>query len=540
MDKWGSLSQKEKSDLMKLAIQNNVYDLSEIKKMYNGLVSSAKEKVTGAVDEVKDVVRKRLYENLVPGSYDDYAKRLFNTVVLNNPDTYQHTKLSNEKIREFRDNIFAEYLQIPEEERRGIKSFPVVSSKYRPVVGAEDVPYKTVKFWEGNTEEEDKNDLRPLIWDRVYKDVSSSNLQLGENKVSKSLNYLFNDHTVGRGYDENGEYISYADTWDIAPISKKGKDESLGIGKPVHFYDRMYLDDYFNVPNDKAHYLRQVEVTPSNSYANGGYTEDDDLLDFVIKEEGFLNKPTDIGDGKMTLGSGLTDPKWHELYKKRGNKWSKEDNRMAVAEELTKRRRWAEKNVPNWGKLPDSSQKALLSYKYNYDFNADNSPKMYEALKDFDLRRAAKEINATSKNPIFKKGLTKRRGKEESWFNEGVEELLGPSESIFPEITKPEVSHVINMPDATYSPTSTAVYNPYTYKKENTYFVPTQVPDENKYVSTHPLTPEEYHNDKVVDYYRSLDEYNRLMKMIDIKNSFAPTYTSEDGFDYFKNLLDFI
>ena len=70
-----------------------------------------------------------------------------------------------------------------------------------------------------------------------------------------------------------------------------------------------------------------------NLYAGGGNT-DDDLVDWIIKEEGFLSTPKDIGDGKMTLGSGLTSSKWHELYKRRGNRWSKEDNRRAVAEEV--------------------------------------------------------------------------------------------------------------------------------------------------------------------------------------------------------------
>ena len=37
------------------------------------------------------------------------------------------------------------------------------------------------------------------------------------------------------------------------------------------------------------------------------------LADFIIQEEVFLDKPTNIGDGKITLGFGLTDPKWHRL-----------------------------------------------------------------------------------------------------------------------------------------------------------------------------------------------------------------------------------
>ena len=119
-------------------------------------------------------------------------------------------------------------------------------------------------------------------------------------------------------------------------------------------------------------------VGSGRRFAEGGNTSyEDKLIDFVIQEEGFLEEPEDIGDGKQTLGSGLTAKKWHDLYRQRGNKWSEEDNRMAVAEELSNRRRWAEKNVPNWDTLPEDSKNAMLSYKYNYDFNAGQKIKYF-------------------------------------------------------------------------------------------------------------------------------------------------------------------
>lgn len=144
--------------------------------------------------------------------------------------------------------------------------------------------------------------------------------------------------------------------------------------------------------------------------------DDNDLIDFLIKEEGFLNKPTNIGDGMMTLGSGLTAKKWHDLYRQRGNRWSAEDNRRAVMEEVANRRRWAEANIPNWYVLPDSAQKALLAYKYNYDFTPKNSPKMFAALKAGNYAEAAKQMDATSDDPKFKKGLMERRKREQAWF----------------------------------------------------------------------------------------------------------------------------
>lgn len=36
----------------------------------------------------------------------------------------------------------------------------------------------------------------------------------------------------------------------MSPDSKGDEDKSLGIGKPIHIYDRIYLDDYFKIPEE--------------------------------------------------------------------------------------------------------------------------------------------------------------------------------------------------------------------------------------------------------------------------------------------------
>lgn len=157
-----------------------------------------------------------------------------------------------------------------------------------------------------------------------------------------------------------------------------------------------------------------------------------EILNYLLIKEDFLPEPTDIGDGKITIGSGLTDPKWLNLYRKRGNKWSKEDNRRAVLEEIQKRRLWAEQNVPHWNNLPDASQDALLSYRYNYNFTPKNSPKLFKALEDKNYLEAAKQIDATSKNSDFKNGLLKRRKEEQQWFLSGFPELSKPNDFAIP------------------------------------------------------------------------------------------------------------
>lgn len=175
-----------------------------------------------------------------------------------------------------------------------------------------------------------------------------------------------------------------------------------------------------------------------NEFAMGG--PENDLIDRVIQEEGFLAKPTNIGDGKITLGSGLTASKWHKLYNQKGE-WTEEDNQKAVAEELEARRKWAEKDVPNWDKLPQDSQNALLSYKYNFDFNRKNSPKLYKALSEEDYEEAARQINATSKNPKFKKGLQARRQREQEWFLKGLEQVAQEAQAPVEQVAENEAMY---------------------------------------------------------------------------------------------------
>ena len=240
-----------------------------------------------------------------------------------------------------------------------------------------------------------------------------------------------------------------------------------------------------------------------NEFAKGGNlyagtSTDDDLVDWIIREEGFLAKPKDIGDGKITLGSGLTAQKWHDLYKKRGNKWTETDNRKAVAEEVANRRKWAESNIPNWDTLPSSSQKALLSYKYNYDFNASNSPKLFKALKDSNLYEAARQMDATSKDPKFRKGLQARRQREQNWFLSGVK---------LPQIPYSE-EPIVEVPVSTY------VSRPYI---SQTVPVPAFKPEApNEHIAALSLNTKDTLSPK--DNMEGLRNFNWLMQLSGVRN----------------------
>ena len=251
-----------------------------------------------------------------------------------------------------------------------------------------------------------------------------------------------------------------------------------------------------------------------NEFAEGGSIVDNDLVIRVESEEGFNKKPEDIGDGKITLGSGLTAQKWHDLYRKRGNKWSQADNRMAVTEELRSRERWARNNIPNWERLPDSSKKALLSYKYNYDFNQNNSPKLFKALSDFNLPEVARQMDATSKDPKFKKGLQERRKREQQWFMSDVA-TFNPAEELDRRIIEPAVS--------------TAVYNPYVIEEQNIQMLPVMAPDEDRYVTTHVVTPTQQKAQKLKEAFEARSNFNRLMDAISFENTRKPEYKPKNA-----------
>ena len=275
--------------------------------------------------------------------------------------------------------------------------------------------------------------------------------------------------------------------WDELSLREKSEMMSVAVRNGIY-----RLDDIRNKYNE---------------FAEGGSTSDDDLVDFIIQEEGFNAKSEDIGDGKTTLGSGLTASKWHELYKKRGNKWSAADNRRAVSEEVASRRRWAERNVPNWDTLPESAQKALLSYKYNFDFNRSNSPKLFTALEAGNLNEAARQMNATSRDPKFRKGLAGRRRREQEWFLSDVWNV-------------PKVDETFIVPAV-----STAVYNPYRQQAEATQMMPFTIPSD--YVQTREVSPSEQRAEKIKERFDAINNFNRVMNLFGIENTAIPEF---DGF----------
>lgn len=213
-------------------------------------------------------IRKRMYNNMRPYGYNKPIRRL-TTAVKNNEKENIQAGQDNE-----RDDIFAEYLQIPHNERHESHGFAkVVDSQYQPTIGSTNMKYKTLSSFLSPHSE----DVEQLITRAHYNrdgHMEFEYLPFGVNKTTTALRKYFGEHTIGRQVDPNrGEYISVYDLWDIAPIFD-GQDQTQGIGKPVPFYDRIYLDDYYDVnsaPNKGDYYggyLPEFKVKPKK-YAEG-------------------------------------------------------------------------------------------------------------------------------------------------------------------------------------------------------------------------------------------------------------------------------
>lgn len=179
-----------------------------------------------------DSLRKRLYDGITPYGYGSAKYRIDSAL-----------KGFNAKKSPLRDDIWAEYLQIPKDQRHLIfGKYNVYDSFFKPSNSKENINYKRI----GLT----KDDKVELVNDYYRKDRIKP-----KDKLTNVLGKFFGTHVIDSGFDKKGQYVSYYDKWDLSPsddiinINKGNRgDESRGIGKPIEFYDRIYLDDVYNIP----------------------------------------------------------------------------------------------------------------------------------------------------------------------------------------------------------------------------------------------------------------------------------------------------
>lgn len=285
---WNKLSMKDRAKYIKLGVANGVKDLNTIRDAYN---KYAKGGPIDEEDEKYNTIQEKLYKNITPFGYHSPIKRVYDAVVRDKQDSYredENTRINKENPESSAlDAIWATYLNIPLSKRRYVNPYYAITK----------TPQGYYRF----------KDPRFIIdFDLA---LDEDGLYSKDNRQDIFMNTILGNHTIGLGRDEKGDYIYYSDSrlnndgtpniktgWDINPFSKTtdsdttesteevgqygqnkkslsykvGKflfgdieDLSFGIGTPVPIYDKIYLDDYYGLPNeDRAFYLPEVRITP--------------------------------------------------------------------------------------------------------------------------------------------------------------------------------------------------------------------------------------------------------------------------------------
>ena len=313
-------------------------------------------------NNIKDKIRKIIYNKINPMYYQNAEDRVINAFTNKNYNENNGSYVPTPEGYSVRDDIFATYLQIPESKRHNVSYAPKVkNSEYKPTIGGENKQYKKI-------------DLNPIDSDALIIEALKTNT----SKVSSVLGDYFGLHTIGHGFDNKGEYVSYYDKWDINPTygasiedgsvrnkllqhhfkNLKGEDVTHGIGKPIDFYDRIYLNDYFDV---------QPEIGKDEYY--GGYirpafigTQQKDKSGYSVTTNDYdeLNIPINKGRLLKSGGKIYIKPenrgKFTALKKRTGKSasWFKAHGTPAQKKMATfalNAKKWKHKsggNIPNW------------------------------------------------------------------------------------------------------------------------------------------------------------------------------------------------
>ena len=118
----------------------------------------------------------------------------------------------------------------------------LVESTYKPT-RLQGTNEKTYKF---------KSSTAPGYWNDTVEDMI-----MGEyDKMGGYWDQSLHEFTAYRDRDEKGDFISIYDEWDYNPAVKGGNKklnkviDSVTGGKPFVIYDRVYLDDYYGIPEE--------------------------------------------------------------------------------------------------------------------------------------------------------------------------------------------------------------------------------------------------------------------------------------------------
>ena len=176
-------------------------------------------------------------------------------------------------------------------------------SPYRPTIGRMDNPYQVNGLL---TDKEFENTILPMY--ATWKSGQDWPLyrtgyrvkDLGRTAQLSDMPYL---HRAGmsEGFDDNGQYISLQDVWDYNTWVKNKSGDNVGKwvgGKPFDIYQRYYLDDWLDIP----------EEARGNPYIAPSYIE----ADYTGPKYGCGGKKFDGGGKYFRTDLGQESPMMYE------------------------------------------------------------------------------------------------------------------------------------------------------------------------------------------------------------------------------------
>lgn len=256
--------------------------------------------------KLRSKIRDRLYNNINPNwSYDNPIKVAYSAIIKNKP------YYGEEKMQDDPDSqalgLYEEYLNIPEEKRRSI--YRLQNSNYQPAKSVD----KSIVYKKLNLSENDKLNLARIGLllnngeSKTYQEINQQSLYSDPSYNIPNTQGLGN-FTISRGSDENGEYISYYDKYDINPFAgglnkrptklsnliglNKKEDLTFGIGTPFEIYDRIYLKD-INIPENKSleeqSKIKTKEDIIKEAIDSGAFTNEEILKYFKLSSGGSIH-----------------------------------------------------------------------------------------------------------------------------------------------------------------------------------------------------------------------------------------------------------
>lgn len=270
----------------------------------------------------------------------------------------------------------------------------------------------------------------------------------------------------------NSNFLQPRDAWDRLSLAEKAEMMKVAVNNGI-----------FNLQDIRDKY---------NEFAEGGFVEANEFKGGGYKPSSSVKKRISTWEGGAMTGA--KDPL--------SGKWGKNRSFEAEADSF-------------YDALPAGIREQVLNnpeladnlFSYSYNVGAGNFKKrVVPALERYysgngSAQEVANSMWASGDKKL--RGLRNRRAVEQK----GVMDALSPA----------------FMPQAA---DNTFVYNPYILPQQSTTMLPQMVPDEDVYVSTHEVSPEEQRAAKLKESFDNINKFNTIMKMVGIENTAVPEFIS--------------